>query len=254
MTLLLSLSTVLLAWLATWHRGSFPWEGVLLVLAVVAADRAAAALRGFFQPRDSRRKSGLFLLSGAGLLSFAAVMTLFLALRDGWPLLLIGGAALTLTFVYASRPQVPAAPWGELLFGLVPGTLVWIAAAFVVDTERWTLDFWWKTAALSVPAALFLASLATVARSSERERAGHGILLLPLAAYVGVGVLAAVQLLPWTFFLVVVAGPACSAPLWRAMIHRGFTAGSGAVTAANRAFPVFVLLCAAASVTGNVLP
>jgi len=254
MTLLLCLSTVLLAWLSSWHVGTFPWEGVLLVLAVVAADRASAAFRAFFLPRDSRRKAGLFLLSGAGLFAFAAVMTIFLALRDGWPLLVLGGTALSLTFIYAIRPHVPSAPWGEVLFGLVPGMLVWLAAVFVLDSTRWTIDFWWKTAALSVPAALFLASLATVARSCERERAGHGILLLPLGAYVGLGVLAAVHLQPWTFFLVLVIGPACSAPLWRMMIHRGFEKGSEAPTAAHYAFFVFVLLCAAASVTGNVLP
>lgn len=254
MTLLLSLSTVLLAWLSSWRVGTFPWEGALLLLAVAAADRAFAAFRAFFLPRDSQRKAGLFLLSGAGLFAFAAVMTIFLALRDGWPLLLLGGAALTLTFLYSIRPHVPSAPWGEVLFGLVPGMLVWLAAAFVLDPSRWTIDFWWKTASLSVPAALFLASLATVARSCERERAGHGILLLPLAAYIGLGVLAAVHLQPWTFFLVAVLGPACSAPLWRIMIHRGFTKGSGAATAAHRAFFVFVLLFAAASVTGNVLP
>jgi hypothetical protein len=253
MTLLLSLSTALLAWLSSWHPGSFPWEGALLFLAVAAADRAAASLRAFFQPRDSRRIAGLLLLTGTALLAFAAVLTLFLALREGWPLLVLGGASLALSFVYSSRPHVASAPWGELLFGLVPGALVWAATAFVFDPSRWSLEFWWRTAAMSVPTALFLASLATVARSCDRERAGHGILLLPLAAYVGLGVLAALRLLPWTFFLVVVAGPACSAPLWRSMVHRGFAAGTGALTTASRAFLVYVLLCAAAAVTGSVL-
>lgn len=253
MTLLLSLSTVLLAWLSSWRSGSFPWEGVLLFLAVAAADRSSSALRAFFQPHDSRRTAGFFLLAGTGLMAFAAVLTLFLALRDGWPLFALGAVSLGVTFFYSSRAQVPTAPWGELLFGLVPGALVWVSTSYVFAPSHDTVDFWWRTAALSVPASLFLASLATVVRSCEQERAGHGILLLPLAAYAGLGILAAVKLLPWTFFLVVVAGPACSAPLWRSLIHGGFAVGGRAVPTATQAFLVYVLLCALASISGNIL-
>ena len=241
---------MVLAMLSSWHSVSFPWEALLLAAAVVAADRAAAAFRAF--GRDDRQARGYALLLGVGLSAFAAVLVLFLSLEQGWPLLLLGvGVAAALAF----GRSVPPAPWGELLAAAVPGVVLWLATAYLFEPQsRWTPDFWWRTALLSLPSALFLASLATVYRSCERGRAGHGVLLFPLAAYAALGVLAGLQVLPWTFFLALVAGPALSAPLWRSMFRRGFDGGFGAVIPAVSALLVYTLVSAGAWVTEKVLP
>ena len=255
-SLLLCFSTIVLAFLSSWRYGVFSWEGVLLLAAVAAADRGAAAFRFFSrgERKENRPAPGYALMTGIGLVAFSAVLLLFLALREGWPLLVMGAAAMSAVLAFASRGPTPRGPWGELLAGTVAGLLLWLAAAFVFDAEgRWTWEFWWRTVLLALPSAVFIASLATVRRSCERGRPGHGVLLLPLAAYAVSGILAVFALVPWTFYLALVAGPALSAPLWRAMFRRGFGVQSGAMTAASSALMVYTLVSAAAWVTGNLL-
>lgn len=253
-SLLLGFSTLVLAVLASWRSGSFPWEVVLLAVLMAALDRGAAALRTFFAlETTSGRRRAWALVAGAGLFAFAAVLILALSLQGAWPLLLLGAPALAAVLIYGTRNTVPSAPWGELLAAAVPGVLLYVATAFLFTETAGDLEFWWKSVALSVPGALYLASLATVRRSCEHGKPGHGVLLLPLAAYVAEGILAATRLAPWTFFLALVLGPALSAPVWRLMFRRGFDLEGKTMAMAGIGLLIFTLI-SAVSWMGSAFP
>jgi 1,4-dihydroxy-2-naphthoate octaprenyltransferase len=134
--------------------------------------------------------------------------------------------------------------------------------------ERWIGDDWWKVPLLSVPSFLFIASILTVNNCCDREgdtlahrktiailwgpKANLLIILLPLLAYLALGVLAGFDVIPRTFFVAVIGGPALTIPAWRGMFRRGFShttkgPNMGAVT---QAFLIYTLVSILAWISG----
>jgi len=77
----------------------------------------------------------------------------------------------------------------------------------------------------------------------------------PLLSYAVMAALAATRLIPWTFFIAAVIGPALTIPLWRGMFHRGFhheTKGPN-MGAVSRTFLIYTLVSLAAWSAGTAL-
>lgn len=291
-TKLVSVSTFSLALLsALWLLGTVSWYPLLLLLAaVLAVDMGTTAFNTFFdfergvdQPATNREVDkvlvherfapGWALITALGLFAFASVVGLFLALWTGWPLLVLGALSLAVAFLYSGGPRpISTTPWGEVFAGLFLGTVLWVVVLYVAAGPRgWTPDLWWRGPLLSLPSFLFIASILTVNNLCDREgdrQAGRRtlalvwgagsqalVLLLPLLAYAVSGVLAALGLVPWTFWLAALAGPALSVPFWRGLFHRGFShetkgPSMGSVTAT---FLLYTLVSAAAWAAGFAL-
>ena len=68
-------------------------------------------------------------------------------------------------------------------------------------------------------------------------------------------VLAATGVLPWTFLLVAVLGPALTIPYWRGMFHRGFSHSSKGpnMGAVSQTFLIFTLVSAVGWTAGLAL-
>lgn len=291
-TKLVSVSTFTLAlFSAVWLLGPVPWHwAALLFVAVLAVDMGTTAFNTFFDyergvdaARTNREDDkvlvhkkvapGLALITALGLFAFAAVLGIFLVLWTGWPLLLLGIASFLVAFLYSGGPRpISSTPWGELFAGLFLGTVLWVVVVFVLAApDRWIPEYWWKVPVLSLPSFLFIASILTVNNCCDREgdrAAGRKtlailwgppanvlILLQPLAAYLSLGVLAAVGLLPWTFLIAMVAGPAVTVPFWRSMFHRGFSHATKGpnMGSVSQTFLVYTLVSVAAWVTGIAL-
>lgn len=288
-TKIVSISTFLLAaFSAQWLLGSVPWYlAGLLFVAVLAVDMGTTAFNTFFDYErgvdvgatnrevdkvlvHQKTPPGYALLVALGLFGFASVLGLFLVLWTGWPLLVLGSVSLVVAFLYSggSKP-ISATPWGEFFAGFFLGTVLWVVVVYVLSApSRWVWEFWWRVPLLSVPSFLFIASILTVNNCCDREgdaKAGRRtlailwgpwanllILLLPLGAYIGLGVLGGTGFLPWTFVIVAVVGPALTIPTWRNMFHRGFsheTKGPN-MGAVSRSFLVYTLVCIAGWIAG----
>jgi 1,4-dihydroxy-2-naphthoate octaprenyltransferase len=291
-TKIVSVSTFTLAVLsALWLWGSVPWHSaVLLFIAVLAVDMGTTAFNTFFDyekgvdAKTTNREEdkvlvhkkvapGYALVTALGLFAFAAVLGIFLVLWTGWPLLILGVASLAVAFLYSGGPRpISSTPWGELFAGLFLGTVLWVVVVYVLGApQRWSADLWWRIPVLSLPSFLFIASILTVNNCCDREgdaqagrrtlailwgpRANLLILIQPLAAYLALGVLSILGLVPWTFLIVAVAGPALTVPFWRGMFHRGFSHATKGpnMGAVSQTFLVYTLVSVAGWVSGIAL-
>jgi len=281
-TKIVSVSTFALAlFSAVWVFGTVPWHlAGLLFIAVLAVDMGTTAFNTFFDFEHGvdasatnrevdkvlvhrRTPPGYALVIGLGLFAFAAVLGLFLVLWTGWPLLVLGAVSLVVAFLYSGGPKpISATPWGEFFAGFFLGTVLWVVVVFVLASGRWDLGFWWRVPLLSLPSFLFIASILTVNNCCDREgdsqagrktlailwgtRANVLTLILPLGAYLTLAVLSISNLLPWTFLIVAVAGPALTVPLWRGMFHRGFSHATKGpnMGAVSRTFLIYTLVSA----------
>lgn len=291
-TKIVSVSTFSLALLSSlWVLGSVPWHlAVLLFIAVLAVDMGTTAFNTFFDfekgvdAAETNRETdkvlvhnrvapGYALITGLGLFAFAAVLGLFLVLWTGWPLLVLGAASLLVAFLYSGGPKpISSTPWGEFFAGFFLGTVLWVVVFYVMAApDRWLPEYWWKVPLFSLPSALFIASILTVNNCCDREgdaRAGRKtiaillgprgnvlVLLQPLVAYLSLGLLAVFQVLPLTFLVAALLGPALTIPLWRAMFRRGFqhaTKGPN-MGAVSQTFLVYTLVSVAAWTVGIAL-
>jgi 1,4-dihydroxy-2-naphthoate octaprenyltransferase len=284
-TKIVSLSTFLLALLsAVWVLGSVPWYlAALLFVAVLAVDMGTTAFNTFFDYErgvdapDTNRETdkvlvhnrvapGYALVTALGLFAFAAVLGLFLVLWTGWPLLVLGAASLAVAFLYSGGPRpISSTPWGEFFAGFFLGTVLWIIVFYVMASPgHWTPQDWWRVPLFSLPSFLFISSILTVNNCCDRagdEKAGrktlailwgpvaNGLVLAqPLAAYLILGLLGVLGILPWTFMIAALAGPTLTIPFWRGMFHRGFsheTKGPN-MGAVSQTFLVYTLVSAMA--------
>jgi len=290
-TKIVSVSTFVLAVLsALWMFGSVPWHlAALLFIAVLAVDMGTTAFNTFFDfekgvdASDTNREAdkvlvhrrtppGYALITALGLFAFAAVLGLFLVLWTGWPLLVLGAVSFLVAFLYSGGPKpISSTPWGELFAGLFMGTVLWVVVLFVLGVNHWTNDSWWKVGLFSLPSFLFIASILTVNNCCDREgdtlagrrtiailwgQPANGLILaLPLGAYVALASLAAFQILPWTFLIVAVVGPALTVPLWRRMFHRGFSHATKGpnMGAVSQTFLLYTLVSVVGWVAGLAL-
>lgn len=288
-TKVVSVSTFVLATCsALWLLGSIPWYlAGLLFVAVLAVDMGTTAFNTFFDfergvdvaatNRETdkvlvhqKTPPGYALIIALGLFGFASVLGLFLVLWAGWPLLVLGAVSLVVAFLYSGgKRPISSTPWGEFFAGFFLGTILWVVVVYVLSAPgRWPVDYWWRVPLLSVPSFLFVASILTVNNCCDREgdllagrrtlailwgpRTNLLILVLPLLAYVTLGILGATGFLPWTFLVVAVAGPALTIPTWRAMFHRGFdhqTKGPN-MGAVSRSFLLYTLVSVAGWIAG----
>ncbi len=259
-TKIVSVSTFLLALLsALWLLGPIPWHlAGLLFIAVIAIDMGTTAFNTYFDFErgvdavETNRETdkvlvhqqvapGYALVTALGLFAFASVLGLFLVLWTGWPLLVLGVLSLAVAFLYSggSKP-ISSTPWGEFFAGFFLGTVLWVVVFYVLAApERWLNNYWWQVPLLSLPSFLFIASILTVNNCCDRQgdalagrrtlailwgtKANTLVILQPLLAYTALGVLSIFGLLPWTFLLVALLGPAITIPFWRSMFQRGFS-------------------------------
>jgi len=292
-TKIVSVSTFALALLsALWTLGSIHWyQALLLFVAVLAVDMGTTAFNTFFDfekgvdaPESNRERDkvlvhnrvapGYALITALGLFAFAAVLGLFLVIWTGWPLLVLGTVSLVVAFLYSGGPRpISSTPWGEVFAGFFLGTVLWLVVFYVLAApERWLAEYWWKVPLLSLPSVFFIASILTVNNCCDREgdaEAGRKtlailwgqsanvlVVVLPLVAYLGCGVLALTRFLPWTFLIPVFLGPAVTIPFWRAMFSRGFNHASKGpnMGAVSQTFLIYTLISAMAWVLGILLP
>lgn len=290
-TKIVSFSTFTLALLsALWVLGSVPWHLVaLLFVAVLAVDMGTTAFNTFFDyekgvdAADTNRESdkvlvhnrvapGYALVTALGLFAFAAVLGLFLVLLTGWPLLVLGVASLLVAFLYSGGPKpISSTPWGEFFAGFFLGTILWVTVFFVVAGPSWGPTDWWRVPLFSLPSFLFIASILTVNNCCDREgdakagrrtiailwgtRANVLVLVQPVAAYVVLGTLGALGVLPWTFLIAAVVGPALTIAFWRGMFHRGFSHATKGpnMGAVSQTFLIYTLVSVAAWAVGIAL-
>lgn len=290
-TKVVSVSTFCLALLsALWLFGPVPWHlALILFVAVLAVDMGTTAFNTFFDfekgvdARSTNREAdkvlvhqgvapGYALITALGLFAFAAVLGLFLVLWTGWPLLVMGLASFLVAFLYSGGPKpISSTPWGEFFAGFFLGTVLWLVVVFTLGADRWTPDLWWRVPVLSLPSLFFIASILTVNNCCDREgdqaagrrtlailwgpRANALVLVQPLVAYVLLGILAGLGLLPWTFLIVPVVGPALTIPVWRGLFHRGFSHATKGpnMGAVSRSFQIYTLVSVVGWVSGIAL-
>jgi len=291
-TKIVSVSTFVLALLSSyWVLGAVPWHlAALLFVAVLAVDMGTTAFNTFFDYEkgvdavDTNRESdkvlvhnrvapGYALVTALGLFAFASVLGLFLVLWTGWPLLILGAVSLLVAFLYSGGPKpISSTPWGEFFAGFFLGTVLWVIVFFVMaGPDHWAAADWWRVPLFSLPSFLFIASILTVNNCCDREgdakagrktiailwgpRANLLVLLQPLAAYVVLGILGAFGVLPWTFLIASLLGPALTIPFWRGMFHRGFSHGTKGpnMGAVPQTFLVYTLVSVAAWAIGIAL-
>lgn len=291
-TKIVSVSTFVLALLsAQWLLGSVPWHlALLLFIAVLAVDMGTTAFNTFFDyekgvdAKSTNREAdkvlvhnkvapGYALVTALGLFAFASVLGLFLVLWTGWPLLVLGAASLVVAFLYSGGPRpISSTPWGEFFAGFFLGTILWVVVVYVLAApDHWPDDWWWRVPVLSLPSFFFIASILTVNNCCDREgdaqagrrtlailwgpRANSLVLIQPLVAYLTLGILALVGLLPWTFLIVAVVGPGLTIVFWRGMFARGFSHATKGpnMGAVSQTFLVYTLVSVAGWVAGIAL-
>ncbi len=186
-TLVLSLAPLLLgSTLGALHTGRIAWAPLLTALLATvliqsgtnlhndAADfergvdtparsgPPRAAQQGWFSPRAIRRAA----LACFGL---AFALGIYLALRGGWPIVLIGLASLAAGYLYTGGPRpIAYGPWGELFVWLFFGVIA-VAGSDYLQTLRFRATPLLAGAALGLPAAAVL--LLNNYRDLEGDRA-----------------------------------------------------------------------------------
>jgi len=291
-TKIVSVSTFILAVLsAQWLWGSVPlYLTALLFVAVLAVDMGTTAFNTFFDYErgvdaattnrevdkvlvHQKIPPGYALVIALGLFAFATVLGLFLVLWTGWPLLVLGAASLVVAYFYSGgRRPISSTPWGEFFAGFFLGTILWVVVCYVLaGPHRWAWEDWGRVPLVSLPSFLFIASILTVNNCCDRDgdtragrktlailwgpRANGLVLALPLLAYAAAGALGATGVLPWTFLIVAVVGPALTIPTWRGMFHRGFsheTKGPN-MGAVSQSFLLYTVVSVAGWIAGLAL-
>ncbi len=257
-TKIISISTFFLATAyAYWASGVFSLHLVILIFfAALAVDMGTTGFNTFFDYLrgvdhiDYNRESAKVLVHegvsamsafivSAACFMVAGILGIIIAVFAGWKVLIAGGICMVVGFFYTGGPMpISRTPVGELFAGGFLGS-VFFLIVYYIYTGAITAD----AVLVSLPSTVFIASILTTNNTCDiegdkrarrktlavvlgRKRSSHVIWIEGVIAFLGVGALALLGLLPIWCALLQIPIAIFAAVEYRRMFRRGFSHGT----------------------------